>query len=116
MAKYVLSHRRAGKFSSHEKVAAREAAATTFESLFAASADVVGAMRPKAETGREIIVFEASSTEVAAKQAEVGPDVLLEPEILHYPDITLPLDVGPGRTQAFAGEVLAGRGRTLGCT
>jgi hypothetical protein len=114
--RYVLSHRRAGRFSASDKVAARAAATTAFATLFAESADVVGSRRPEDETKREIVVFEANSAEVAAKRDLVGPDVLLEPEILHFPTIALPLDLAVVPPWQAAGAVLAGTGQRLSLT
>jgi hypothetical protein len=80
----VLSHKRAG-IPNEAKAAARERASTAFAELFADSADLVGGIAPAAEARREIVIFEASPTEVAAKRKRIGSDVLLEPEILHFP-------------------------------
>lgn len=115
MARYVLSHRRAGIFDDSEKRAVREQADRAFSSLFAANADVVGRSEPKEETKRETVIFDASPAEVDVKRAELSGDVLLEPEIVHYRDTTRPLDLAPTDREA-AGEVLAGTGETLRLT
>lgn len=85
MARYVLSHKRAGISGDAGRVAGRERASTAFAELFAESADLVGGNAPVAENRREIVIFDASPTEVAAKRKQLGPGVLLEPEILHFP-------------------------------
>lgn len=89
MARYVLSHKRAGVSGEAGKSAGRERASTAFAELFADSADLVGGIAPAAENRREIVIFDASPTEVAAKRKQLGSDVLLEPEILHFPATSL---------------------------
>jgi subtilisin family serine protease len=115
MARYVLSHRRAGLFRDPEKRAARDEAHRAM-SLLAPVADIVGAQSPPEDTAREIVVFEASPTEVAARRSELGPDVILEPEILHFPSVALPLDLRGAALRRTAGPALAGAGRTLALT
>lgn len=115
MARYVLSHRRAGKFSAPEKRASREAADFTFDTLFAAGADVVGRVSPRDELAREVIVFEANPAEVAAKAAMIGPDVLVEAEILHFPTaMVVPLDLA--RAGLANDAALAGTGSRVAVT
>lgn len=115
MARYVLSNRRAGKFDAAEKVASRAAAVESF-ALLADGADVVSRLEPADETAREVIVFEANPAEVAAKAALAGPDVMIEPEILHFPAATLPMDMARLARAQTAGHVLAGSGVTFGVT
>lgn len=115
MARYVLSNRRAGKFDTAEKVASRVAADRSF-SLLAGGADLVSRLEPADETAREVIVFEANPAEVAAKAALAGPDVLIEPEILHFPVATLPMDMARLARAQTAGHVLAGSGVTFETT
>jgi subtilisin family serine protease len=115
MARYVLSHRRAGIFDDSEKVAVREQADRAFSTLFADSVDLIGKREPQDETKREVVIFDASPTEVASKRGELGDKVLLEPEILHFRKTARPLDLVLAHGQA-AGEALAGSGRTLRLT
>ncbi|MGI8685035.1 MAG: S8 family serine peptidase [Acidimicrobiales bacterium] len=109
MARYVLSHRRAGKFHETEKRASRAAAERSFL-LFESSADVVSRLAPSSETAREVIVFEADPAEVFAKVALMPEDSLLEPEILHYPATTLPVDLARAAAVSAPGEAVAGTG------
>ncbi len=116
MARYVLSHRRVGVADPSRRAAIRADANQAFSVLLADNVDVVGATRPEEEEKREIIVFDGSPIEVAAKQQEMGPDVVLEPEILHYPAaITLTADSTPAGGLPAA-EVSAGSGQTLRIT
>lgn len=116
MARYVMSHRRIG-IANSRKAAIRADADRSFAVLFEDSADLVGRISPEEEAKREVIVFDASPTEVAAKQEELGPDVLLEPEILHYPAaISLTADSTRAGDNATALAASAGSGQTLTVT
>jgi subtilisin len=115
MARYVLSHKRAGIFDDAEKVAARAQADHAFSTLFADSSDLIGRRDPKEETKREVVIFDASPAEVAHKRDQLGEEVLLEPEILHFRETTPPLGLRLARGEA-AGQVIAGRGETLRLT
>ncbi|MDP8930364.1 MAG: S8 family serine peptidase [Actinomycetota bacterium] len=116
MARYVLSHRRAGKFNDDAKRASRTAADHAFSSLFEPAADVVNRMEPAEDTAREVIVFEANPADVAAKATMVGPDVLIEPEILHFPAPAFPLDLAGLRPGMAPGMALAGFGTEFSVT
>lgn len=116
MARYVLSHRRAGIFDDSQKVAVREEADRAFSTLFAASADLVGKREPREDVKREVVIFDASPEEVESKRAELGGAVLLEPEILHYRETARPLDLRATLHGNAAGEVLAGHGNGLRIT
>lgn len=110
VARYVLSNRRAGKFQESEKRSSRAAAEESFL-LLAPGADIVTRLAPTDDTAREVIVFDANPAEVAARTALAGPDVLIEPEILHFPTTTLPMDLArPARAATAAGAALAGAG------
>ena len=109
MARYVLSNRRAGKFDAGEKRASRVAMEESFL-LLEPGADVVSRLAPADDTAREVIVFDANPAEVAIKTATAGPDVLIEPEILHFPTATLPMDMARLARAQAPGAVLAGSG------
>ncbi|HEX2698737.1 MAG TPA: S8 family serine peptidase [Acidimicrobiales bacterium] len=115
MARYVLSNRRAGKFHDVEKRASRAAAEQSFL-LLEPGAEVVSRLAPADETAREVIVFDANPAEVAAKAALAGPDVLIEPEILHFPVPPLPLDLARAGRSSPPGAALAGAGTTFEIT
>lgn len=115
MARYVLSNRRAGKFHESEKRASRAEADRSFL-LFDPGADVVTRLAPADDTAREVIVFDANPAEIVAKASLLGPDVLLEPEILHFPAIAMPMDLARAAPSATPGEILAGTGTSLKAT
>jgi subtilisin len=84
MARYVMANRRAGKFLEVEKRASRAALAAGLSEL-AGSVDVVADRNPSDELARRVVVFEADPEEMAAKAVTLSSDVIVEPEILHYP-------------------------------
>ena len=85
MARYVMANRRAGKFQRSEKEASRHALDVGFNDLFAASVDVVNDLNPVDTQARRVMVFEADPEEVSAKAPALSSDVIVEPEILHFP-------------------------------
>lgn len=85
MARFVMANRRAGKFLEAEKVASRQAIDAGFNRLFAANVDVVNDLNPADAKARRVMVFEADPEEIAAKAQTLPADVLVEPEILHFP-------------------------------
>lgn len=91
MARYVMANRRSGKFRESEKRASRASLDTSFRSLFDANVDLVGDTQPADDKQRRVVIFDADPTEIAAKQANLPEDVMLEPEILHYTAARSPL-------------------------
>jgi subtilisin len=85
MARYVMANRRAGKFQAAEKSASREAMEVGFDSLFRSSVEVVHDRNPRDPLARRVLVFDADPEEVSAKAPALSSDVLVEPEILHFP-------------------------------
>lgn len=85
MARYVMANRRAGKFLESQKSASREALDFGFNNLFAASVDVVNDLAPPDALARRVVVFDGDPEEVAAKATALPTDVIVEPEILHFP-------------------------------
>lgn len=86
MPRYVMSHRRAGRFVLAEKVASRAAMERSLlqvESL--AAANVLFDNAPADSTSRRIVVFEAEEADLAGIAASAGEDVLIEPELLRWP-------------------------------
>lgn len=80
MARYVLSHRRAGLFKESQKAQAHEAAAAAFTARFEKAATVLGRSGDQQPLARLITVFEADPAEVAAQMAALPEGVLLEAE------------------------------------
>src|SRR3954469_9404129 len=103
MARYVMANRRAGKFHTTEKMASRAAVESAFSALFAGNVDIVNDLNPGDELARRVIVFDCDPEEANAKAAELPADVLLEPQILHFPAVVAaaggvaPLLVAAGR-------------------
>jgi subtilisin len=60
-------------------------ATLAYADIFAADADLIGAVTPEEEARREIIVFDADPQDVAAHASHLPEGVLLEPEIPHFP-------------------------------
>ena len=85
MARYVMANRRAGKFNQFEQEASRQALDAGFNQLFAASVSVVNDRKPSDARARRVMVFEADPEEVSAKAPTLPADVIVEPEILHFP-------------------------------
>lgn len=84
MARYVMANRRAGKFHEFEKEASRRALDAGF-SLFAANVDVVNDRNPQDLSARRVVVFDADPEEISARAATLPSDVMVEPQILHFP-------------------------------
>jgi subtilisin family serine protease len=97
--RYVLANRRAAKFTTFEKLWARAEVESSFNNLFAASADVRGIRNHEDPTARQVYVFDADEAEVNAKRSALGADTILEPEIIH-----VPLAVAVANPQTIAAE------------
>lgn len=115
MAKFIMANRRAGKFQETEKRASRASLDLAFAESLEESVTVLGDTRPDDDQGRRIIKFEASAEEVANKVRDLPPDVIIEPEILHYPlagprfhSSWLPFVAGAQPLDAGAGGVMDG--------
>lgn len=85
MATFIMANRRSGKFRETEKKAARASVDMAFATSLEPHVDVIGDNQPQNEESRRIIKFEADPAEVAATIADLSPDVIIEPQILHYP-------------------------------
>lgn len=81
MARYVIANRRAGKFVDTEKRAARSAMDRSVSAV-ASAMNVLADQAPSDETKRRVMLVEADPKDIAAMPKH--PDVLVEPEILHY--------------------------------
>ena len=112
MAKFVMANRRAGKFHEPEKRGSRRALDAAFQPL-AGDVDVLHDFAPPDDTLRRVIVFEADPVELAARAPALPADVMLEPEILHYPANAVPLDLLAMHRAAATPAALAGDGSGL---
>lgn len=88
MARYVLANRRSGKFHETEKRASRASLDTSFNSMLAANVQLIGDTNPADDQKRRVMIFEAEPAEIEAKKASLPSDVMIEPEILHYTDVS----------------------------
>jgi hypothetical protein len=112
MARFVMANRRAGKFTSTEKLASRGAMAMPL-SAFSADLEVVRSIEPDDPEARQVVVFDAEP-EVAARMASTsGQDVIVEPEILHATCNYEPMDFLAFGPSTGAGGLSTGSGQTL---
>jgi subtilisin len=88
MARYVMANRRSGKFHEFEKRASRAALDSSFHTLLTANVDLIGDTNPSDDQKRRVVIFEADPSEIEAKKVSLPSDVMIEPEILHYTDIS----------------------------
>jgi Subtilase family len=88
--RFVMSNRRSGKFHEAEKRASRDAMAMALTQL-SPGLSLASQSTPADDLARQVVVFDADPSEVQAKAQRFGPDVLVEPELLHYPTPTLGL-------------------------
>jgi subtilisin len=114
MARFVMSHRRAGLFRADEKLASRAAMAHAVLRVGDLRTSVlIHDREPDDELARRVVVFEADPAEVAALLAIAPPEVLIEPELLRWPFMVYPPEFralqGEGGTRRPPG----GRGTAL---
>jgi hypothetical protein len=88
-ARFVMANRRAGKFGDARLVSRQSLEATLLS--VDAGINVLADNEPNDPYARRVVVFEADPAEVQAKVAD--PNVLIEPEILHWPDTVPPADL-----------------------
>jgi len=75
----IISNRRAGKFTSTEKEASRDAIAAVADSL--SKDKVVSDQKPHYDTGRRKVIYEATEGQMKALQNDAPEDVIVEPVI-----------------------------------
>lgn len=120
LQRYVISNRRAGKFEAQAKVLSR---AMVAETLSGFALQTVTEINPVDPFARRIAIVEADPAEMASRIAAAPPDVIIEPEILHWRDLIPPPEFLPvrrggaapldaGVTDAFAISATGG-GRPL---
>jgi subtilisin family serine protease len=112
--RFVMSNRRAGKFRDSEKLASRAAVSGALSAL-AADIRVENDRQPDDELARRVVVFEANPGDVQNLLESLSQDVIIEPEILHWPSGRTPyrlLDYSSMPSTHLA----VGDGTTLGLT
>jgi subtilisin family serine protease len=97
--RYVLANRRATKFTTFEKLWARAGVDSDFTNMFASNVDLQGVRNHEDPTARQVYVFDADEAEMKAKWGALGPDTILEPEIVHLP-LPVAVDDHPSRAVA----------------
>ena len=89
--RFVMANRRAGKFGDARLVS--RFAIDKAVNLLSAGADILADYDPPDEFARRVTVFEADPAEVKDKVWD--PNVIVEPEILHWKDAIPPVDLLP---------------------
>ena len=111
MAKYVMSSRRAGKFKETEKAMARAAVGLAISS-FSSHINLTRDIEPDDPLARRIVKFDADPAEIQELSRNLDPDVILEPEIMHYKEVLTPF--GYNTNQVGSPSLLqAGTGNTI---
>src|SRR5207249_1926561 len=110
VARYVMANRRAGKFRETDKSIAREAIDRTM-AVLAGSVSVVADSSPADPLARRVVVFDADPRNIKAPSPH--PDVLIEPEIIHWTDVIAPADFVGGRLARRAAPVAVAAGVSL---
>ncbi len=85
--KFVVSHRRAGKFQKTEKVASRSAMNAAMSSL-PSSMQIIEDKAPSDDLARRTVIMEGAEAEMHRMAAETPDDVIVEPLIMHAFDKT----------------------------
>ena len=81
LARYVMANRRAGRFRENEKRSSRDAVRVAMASI-ASGVNVVADTNPPDPMARRVVVFDADPSDL--RYLTPLPDVLVEPEILHW--------------------------------
>ena len=117
MPRFVMSHRRAGRFRVEEKLASRAAMAFSVQRVGDLSAtNVLYDNLPADDLARRTVVFEADAGQLAglaAAAAAFDSDVIIEPELLRWPSIVVPAQFRELQGPAATALAPAGTGRTF---
>ena len=81
--RYILSHRRAGKFDAIEKQHSRESVAVAMNDM-SGTVDIFADSDPQDPLARRVVVFDADPQQLELMAVHFDPDVIIEPEILFY--------------------------------
>ena len=99
LQRYVIANRRSGRFEANAKMLSRGEVAMTLEAMgpeFAVRSDT----NPADPLARRVAIVEADPVEMAPRIAAAPADVIIEPEILHWPEVVPPLEFLPVRRDA----------------
>ncbi len=83
MARYVMTNRCAGKRSESEWRASRSSLDHAFGMLLNGKSRLIADRNPEDVRKRRLIVLESETGTIEAVRQKLGPDIILEPEILH---------------------------------
>jgi subtilisin len=97
-----MTNRRAGKFRDGEKIASRAAVGKALAAI-AGGASILSDTNPEDPTARRVLVFDAEPTDV--RVISPSPDVLLEPEILHWTHSFRPAEFARVSRSTLAGPL-----------
>jgi subtilisin len=80
----------------------------------AADVDVVRDSEPQNDQARRVVIVEADPVDMAIRARDLPADVILEPEILHWPAFNIPIDfIGVQPAPATAAPAAAANSRTV---
>src|SRR5258708_18047448 len=82
LARYVVANRRAGRFGPDAQALSRAELATMLSSF--APRQILQDTVPPDPLARRVAIIEADPSEMIVKMASLPPDVIIEPEILHF--------------------------------
>jgi subtilisin family serine protease len=99
LQRYVIANRRSGAFEANAKMLSRNEVARTLEALSPGIA-ILHDTNPPDPMARRIVVVKADPAEMALRIANAPADVIIEPEILHWPDVIPPPEFLPARQLA----------------
>jgi subtilisin family serine protease len=85
LQRYVIANRRSGKFDVNSKMVSRSNVAMALNAF--GPSEIVSDLNPTDPLARRVAVVAAEPDEMAARKAEMPPDIIVEPEILFWPDI-----------------------------
>ncbi len=112
MARFVMANRRAGKFHKPEKLDSRKVLDAAVHSV-THMATLIHDFIPEDPLARRVLVFDADPGEMAAITREMSDDVILEPEILHWTEPTIPMDFVDMERSTLASPMPVGTGPRL---
>ncbi len=116
MARYVIANRQAGRVTMAEKAASRAAVSVALDTM--RSATIVEDHLSDDPLGRRTMIVEIDPAEAEARSRQLGPDVIVEPEIFYFHDIVPPIDkrrrLDAGPFDANAGALTTITVRVLG--
>jgi len=108
MTRYIIANRRAGRTSGPDIAASRHAVTVAMSSI---TAPIIAQQLPEDPSGRHIVIVDAENTaEIEQRIREAPPNLIIEPEILHYPLSPPPRDL---RRAKVAGPSLMAAGASI---